>query len=69
LWFYTDNSSAIISILNPSAHPGQLLSISACTVARDWLSGNPQRSIHLSWCPAHSDIPQNDLVDELAKNA
>jgi len=34
-----------------------------------WLKKKPNSTLTIAWCPGHRDIPGNDQVDQLAKQA
>ena len=65
---YADNRAALNTIFDTSLHSSQAISISACSLARTWLSTHRSR-IHLHWCPGHMGIELNELVDRDAKDA
>ena len=64
-----DNESAITMILDPGLHGQQLVSIRACMNAREWLEKDARRRIVFHWCPSHTGIEWNELMDEDAKRA
>ncbi|TFK68493.1 hypothetical protein BDN72DRAFT_739634, partial [Pluteus cervinus] len=66
---FTDNSGAITRALDPSIHPSQLVSIHACTTARQFLAASPANAIEFWWCPSHKGIWPNEIADKHAKSA
>ncbi|CDO74300.1 hypothetical protein BN946_scf184839.g5 [Trametes cinnabarina] len=64
-----DNESALETLLDPSLHGQQLVSIVACRNVREWLSKDPRRKTEFHWCPSHEGIEWNELVDGDAKKA
>ncbi|TFY70206.1 hypothetical protein EVG20_g2792 [Dentipellis fragilis] len=69
IYLFCDNESALTSLFDTRLHASQMLSVLACRKARAWLEADPNRTIHLSWCPGHADIEQNEQVDVDAKTA
>ncbi|KAF2447583.1 hypothetical protein P171DRAFT_227832 [Karstenula rhodostoma CBS 690.94] len=57
---YTDSTSAIHIAQNPN-HP---LGLHIIRKARILTNFGPTLSLH--WCPAHSDVPGNELADKIA---
>ncbi|KAJ2968467.1 hypothetical protein NUW54_g13208 [Trametes sanguinea] len=64
-----DNESALTTLLDPSMHSQQLVSVVACRNVREWLSKDARRRIVFHWCPSHEGIAWNELVDSDAKEA
>ena len=64
-----DNESALKTILDPSMHGQQLVSVVACKNVRAWLTKDNKRRIEFHWCPSHEGVEWNERVDEDAKKA
>ncbi|KAH9929052.1 uncharacterized protein BXZ73DRAFT_48264 [Epithele typhae] len=65
-----DNESALKTLLDPTRpHGQQLVSVIACTNAREWLDRDARRRIIFHWCPSHVGIKWNEAVDADAKAA
>lgn len=64
---YTDNRAALAKLLNPAVGPSQMCAVLACKNLRRFLESSTERRVHLHWCPAHSGVTLNELVDDLAK--
>ncbi|GJE92813.1 hypothetical protein PsYK624_089700 [Phanerochaete sordida] len=63
---FADNQAALTSILAAGAGPAQMLSIAACATVRPWLSGSPDRTLHMHWAPGHRGVYWNCVVDREA---
>ncbi|MBW0515027.1 hypothetical protein O181_054742 [Austropuccinia psidii MF-1] len=64
---FCDSRTAIESIALPQrSNPSQVLIVKLHNKLKNW---NPNCPIRLLWCPGHSNVPQNERVDQLAKEA
>ncbi|KAF8628121.1 hypothetical protein AX15_004077 [Amanita polypyramis BW_CC] len=63
-----DNEPAARTIWNTDFHNLQATSLSAMTNFRKWITSVDisQVLVNVSWCPAHMDIDENEVVDQLA---
>jgi ribonuclease HI len=66
-YIYADNQASLLRLKTPSDNPGQDCQIRA-TLASE-LASNKGAKITLNWVPGHTEIPGNELVDKLAKEA
>ncbi|KAF8630510.1 hypothetical protein AX15_002880 [Amanita polypyramis BW_CC] len=62
-----DNESAARSIWRTDFHNLQNVSIKAMTNFREWATHFKSKDfiVNISWCPAHMDVHENELVDLL----
>jgi ribonuclease HI len=67
--FYTDNSSAVQTIGDRGARPGQQYAQLFGAKVDEFLAGRRERSVEVRWTPAHVGIEGNELADKLAKEA
>jgi len=67
VFFYSDSSSALQKIFDPSTHPGQMASLLFCASIIALLGKFPLLEITLQWCPGHSNVIGNEVADSLAK--
>jgi ribonuclease HI len=67
--FYTDNSSAVQTIGDRGARPGQQYAQLFGAKVDEFLAGRIERSVEVRWTPAHVGIEGNELADKLAKEA
>ncbi|MBW0488785.1 hypothetical protein O181_028500 [Austropuccinia psidii MF-1] len=64
---FRGSKTAIESIaLAQRSNPSQALIVKLHNKLKNW---NPTCPVRLLWCPGHSNIPQNERVDQLAKEA
>ncbi|QRW18463.1 ribonuclease H-like protein [Rhizoctonia solani] len=63
---YCDNQSAVKSITDLSRHPCQYTSRAFVTAAKAFVTGHPERSIHITWTPGHNGVEGNETADRLA---
>ncbi|KAF8622013.1 hypothetical protein AX15_007337 [Amanita polypyramis BW_CC] len=63
-----DNESAVKSIWRTDYHNLQYVSIKAMTSFCKWATQWKTKDfiVNISWCPAHMDIEENELVDSMA---
>jgi ribonuclease HI len=67
--FYTDNSSAVQTIGDSGARPGQQYAQLFGAKVDEFLAGRIERTVEVRWTPAHVGIEGNELADKLAKEA
>jgi hypothetical protein len=65
---YSDNSSAISIIFDPSPHPSQQSSIDFCNAIHEIFTINPTITFSLVWTPGHGGSTGMTIVDRLAKS-
>ena len=66
---YSDSTSALINIMDPSPHPGQVFSLSFINnIKKAWLT-IPSLQIFLNWSPGHADVIGNEAADREARAA
>ena len=63
---FADNKGALSAIMMAKAGPAQSFSTLACSRVRKWLEEDEERTVHLWWCPGHSGVYFNDMVDREA---
>lgn len=66
---FSDSSSALRNILDPSPHPAQAFSLIFIRNITETLDMFPNLTITLDWCPGHSGVKGNEIADELADQA
>ena len=69
LTFFSDNASAIKSIVEPKPSSAQLFALSFLNHIRTLLDSHPTLSVTVAWCPSHCGVPGNERADFLAKEA
>ncbi|TFY57753.1 hypothetical protein EVJ58_g6828 [Rhodofomes roseus] len=69
LHFFTDNTSAIVSIFEAKAGPSQGHSRVFREAITTFLDADPARSVEIAWTPGHQGIIGNEAADRLAKDA
>ncbi|KAF8622331.1 hypothetical protein AX15_007103 [Amanita polypyramis BW_CC] len=64
----TDNEAAAKLIWHTDCHNLQFVSITAMTHFRKWMAQWKTKDfvVNVSWCPAHMDIYENEMVDSVA---
>ena len=65
--FYSDSTSSLKVIFEPSAHPAQQCSLLFRSNIIDLLSRIPNLEIDVGWSPGHTDIIGNETADRAAK--
>jgi ribonuclease HI len=65
--FYSDNTSALHTIFDPSPHPSQLCSLLFRSCVIKILRDFPDAAISLQWSPGHSGVIGNEKADRAAK--
>lgn len=69
-WVFIDNQPSIRALTQPlRASPGLSLRRQAVEALVKLASASPSSSVTLVWCPAHVGIPENEEVDQAAKDA
>ncbi|KAF8305500.1 ribonuclease H-like protein, partial [Clavulina sp. PMI_390] len=58
-----DNQSAIRTLQNPTARPGQQLTQCFFKILEGLLKTNPRLQLQLVWVPGHRDIEGNEAAD------
>ena len=66
---YSDSTSALQNITDPSPHPGQLFSLSFIDHINLSLLACPDLKIFLCWSPGHRNVTGNEAADRVAKAA
>ena len=66
---FSDSSSALRNILDPSPHPAQAFSLIFIRNISETLDMFPDLTITLDWCPGHSGVIGNEIADGLADQA
>ncbi|EIM87713.1 uncharacterized protein STEHIDRAFT_121331 [Stereum hirsutum FP-91666 SS1] len=66
---FADNSSALESLFRPNFHSSQIVSVLAARKAREWLTEDNTRHIHLHWVPGHQGVELNEVVDHMTNEA
>ncbi|KAF5314375.1 hypothetical protein D9619_011893 [Psilocybe cf. subviscida] len=66
---YTDNSSALSTICNPTPTCGQHYKHTFYEKATSFLDSDNDHRLSISWCPSHCGVAGNERADELAKQA
>ncbi|KAI0916052.1 hypothetical protein AcV5_010469 [Taiwanofungus camphoratus] len=69
LHFYADNTSAIKTIFEPKAGPGQGHTRIFREITIAFLEAHPENTVEVEWTPGHKGIRGNELADQLAKKA
>jgi ribonuclease HI len=67
--YFIDNAAAVDTIADPQPRSGQRYSHGFYQNMCHFLDENPNHRITISWCPSHCNIPGNEKVDQLAKEA
>ena len=65
--FYSDSTSSLKVIFDPSIHPAQQCSLLFRTNIVDLLDRMPDLVVNVAWSPGHTDIIGNDAADKAAK--
>jgi ribonuclease HI len=65
--FYSDSTSSLKVIFEPSAHPAQQCSLLFRSNIIDLLDRMPNLEIDVGWSPGHTDIIGNEAADRAAK--
>ena len=65
--FYSDSTSSLKMVFNPSAHPAQQCSLLFRNNVVNLLSRMPDLVINVAWSPGHTDIIGNKAADKAAK--
>lgn len=58
---FSDSENSLSSILSPDG--GKMAPTNSCRMLREWFERNPENHLHLHYCPAHSNIEENEAVD------
>ncbi|KAF8622328.1 hypothetical protein AX15_007106 [Amanita polypyramis BW_CC] len=63
-----NNEAAVKTIWHTNCHNLQYVSINAMSHFRNWIAliKTKEFIFNISWCPAHMDVQENELVDSLA---
>ncbi|KAF5377839.1 hypothetical protein D9615_006682 [Tricholomella constricta] len=67
LHIYADNTAAVTSSFEPKTQPGQYNISAFNKTITDFLDRNQNHSVHVEWCPGHTDVKGNERADEEAK--
>lgn len=62
---FADSRASLTSLLNPKPHPAQSQSLLLIAALRIWLGKDTAHTITIRWCPSHSGVVHNKLVDKL----
>jgi len=65
--FYSDSTSSLKVIFNPSIHPAQQCSLLFRTNIVGLLDRMPDLVVNVAWSPGHTDIIGNEAADKAAK--
>lgn len=64
---FSDGKSAIQLLPNASVHTAHSFSVTAQSRIIEWLERDPSNVMHVHWIPGHEGIPQNEAVDDDAR--
>jgi len=69
LVYFTDSTTAMTNLMDPSPHSGQASSLAACMALQKWLTDNHWRNIHLWYVPSKEEWKIHHEAHEAAKAA
>ncbi|KAL1947815.1 hypothetical protein VTO73DRAFT_13539 [Trametes versicolor] len=58
---FSDSENSLSSILSPDG--GKMAPTNSCRMLREWFERSPDHHIQFHYCPAHSDIEENEAID------
>ncbi|RDB27809.1 putative RNA-directed DNA polymerase from transposon BS [Hypsizygus marmoreus] len=64
---YADNTAAVTSVFEPKTAPGQYNMRTFNKITTDYLARDAGNTVHVQWCPGHTDVKGNERADEEAK--
>ncbi|RDB17330.1 hypothetical protein Hypma_001787 [Hypsizygus marmoreus] len=67
LHIYADNTAAVTSVFEPKSTPGQYNMRTFNKIITDYLARSVENTVHVEWCPGHTDVAGNERADEEAK--
>ncbi|KAF5378148.1 hypothetical protein D9615_007630 [Tricholomella constricta] len=67
VYIFADNTAAATTAFEPTTTPGQYNKQTLNKTITNFLNVDPTHTVHIEWCPGHTDVKGNEHADEEAK--